>query len=264
MFDNILSGAIQDENKTDNKNDTVIKGGAVSVPFSVSASSDADNDNKDNINDLDGSTGGASDADNINEKSTGAGSLPFDFITTLQNIIDKWCIDNAVSDLRKASALVWGAVCLYIGQYIKQNKILWNIDKSNASGGVCVYDAEKISDLVDIWAYLCKIYSKTPLVNDFKDFSGLSSGYFYNANGHSKLTSARGDFRKKVFEIQQGAIASGIVDGRENPTGKIYFSKAVLGWSENGITRADAMQENEKNAGLPDLAALMLPKMDEK
>ena len=210
-------------------------------------------------------------ADTENETQGGAvspsadsdslGVLPADFLQTLQSIINQWCIDNDIQDIRKMSQLQWGAVCMFCGQYIKNNRILWNIEKSNATGGGCVYDTQKISELVDIWAYLCRTYSKTPLVNDFRDFSGLSAGYFYNANGHSQLTSAAGDFRKKVFDIQQGAIASGIVDGRENPTGKIYFSKAVLGWSEDGSRRQDLQNQNENINSFPDLAGL-LPKKD--
>ena len=194
--------------------------------------------------------------------SDSLGVLPADFLQTIQSIINQWCIDNDIQDIKKISQLQWGAICMFCGQYIKNNKILWNIEKSNATGGGCVYDTQKISELVDIWAYLCRSYSKTPLVNDFRDFSGLSSGYFYNANGHSQLTSAAGDFRKKVFEIQQGAIASGIVDGRENPTGKIYFSKAVLGWSEDGARRQDLQNQNESINSFPDLAGLLPQKKE--
>ncbi|MBO4541961.1 MAG: hypothetical protein J5725_02135, partial [Bacteroidales bacterium] len=53
-------------------------------------------------------------------------------------------------------------------------------------------------------------------------------------------------------------VASGIVDGRENPTGKIYFSKAVLGWSENGIMRQNDTDAGAACDGLPDLSAFML------
>ena len=82
--------------------------------------------------------------------------------------IVQWCIDNDIQDIRKMSQLQWGAVCMFCGQYIKNNKILWNIEKSNATGGGCVYDTQKISELVDIWAYLCRTYSKTPLLADYR------------------------------------------------------------------------------------------------
>ena len=67
-----------------------------------------------------------------------------------------------------------------------------------------------------------------------------------------------------MLQFQEYGVAADLTDGRKNPTGLIFLSKAKMGWSDSGTLRADAMQETEKNQGLPDLAALMLPKMDEK
>lgn len=212
-------------------------------------------ENKTDINDSNtASDEGSTDA-------SGAHDLPPDFINTLQSIIKQWCIDNDIETMQKAASLQWGACCMFIGQYIKQNKILYDIERTAARGGVCCYDVVKVSSLVDIWAYLCKVYKKTPLVTDFIDFSGVGRGWFYSDNGHNSntLTSAGGGIAKKLADIQAAAIGSGIVDGRENPTGKIYFSKAVLGWSENGITRQNSDDMQENNGALPDLSLLSLP-----
>ena len=203
-------------------------------------------------------------SDPIQDKTQDKNKLPPDLINTIQSIIDSWCMDNDVNDLRKASALVWGAVCMIIGQYIKQNKILYDIEKTAARGGACCYDVEKVNDLIDIWVYCCKKYAKTPLINDFIDFSGVSKNWFYGINGHNEqtLTSAGGRLAKKIYDIQAGAVASGIVDGRENPTGKIYFSKAVLGWSEDGSRRQDLQNQNESINSFPDLAGLLPQKKE--
>lgn len=189
--------------------------------------------------------------------------LPPGFIETLQSIIKQFCIDNDIESMKKAPSLQWGACCMLCGQYIKKNKILWDKDKTAARGGVCAYDIEKISQLLDIFSYLCKLYAKTALVTDFIDFSGVSRGWFFGTNGHNSetLTSAGGDIRKKLYDIQAAAVASGIVDGRENPTGKIYFSKAVLGWSETGSIHPQTDQADTKTARLPDFNNLGLPKL---
>ena len=191
----------------------------------------------------------------------GAHDLPPDFINTLQSIIKQWCIDNDIETMQKAKQQQWSAVCMFIGQYIKQNKILADKEKTAARGGVIAYDAEKVNNLADLWVYLCNAYGKVALVNDFIYFSGVSRGWFYADNGHNSntLTSAGGGLVKKLSDIQAAAIGSGIVDGRENPTGKIYFSKAVLGWSENGIMRQNSDDMQENNGALPDLSLLSLP-----
>ena len=202
------------------------------------------------------------DIDNNNIDGSTAGGehdLPPDFISTLQSIIKQWCIDNDIETMQKAKQQQWSAVCMFIGQYIKNNKILADKEKTAARGGVITYDIEKVDALLDLWVYLCNAYGKVALVNDFIYFAGVSKQWLYNNNGHSELTSAGGALVKKLADIQAAAIGSGIVDGRENPTGKIYFSKAVLGWSENGIMRQNSDDMQENNGALPDLSVLSLP-----
>lgn len=217
----------REENKTDNK-------------------TDIDNNN------IDGSTAG------------GAHDLPPDFINTLQSIIKQWCIDNDIETMQKAKQQQWSAVCMFIGQYIKQNKILADKEKTAARGGVVAYDIKKVDALLDLWVYLCNAYGKVALVNDFIYFAGVSKQWIYGSNGHSQLTSADGLLVKKLADIQAAAIGSGIVDGKENPTGKIYFSKAVLGWSESGITRQNSDDMQENNGALPDLSLLSLPNNEKR
>lgn len=212
----------REENKTDNK-------------------TDIDNNN------IDGSTAG------------GDHDLPPDFISTLQGIIKQWCIDNDIETMQKAKQQQWSAVCMFIGQYIKNNRILADKEKTAARGGVIAYDIKKVDALLDLWVYLCNVYGKVALVNDFVYFAGVSKQWLYNNNGHCELTSAGGALVKKLSDIQAAAIGSGIVDGRENPTGKIYFSKAVLGWSESGIMRQNNDDLTENNGALPDLSVLSLP-----
>ena len=232
-IDNILSGASassdspknttenKTENKADNNNYNVVSASPASAPASPAS-----------------------------------GVLPSDILQTLQSIVNQFCIDNNIPDIRKAPALQWGAACMLIGQYIKNNGILYDAEKTRARGGSPVYDIEKVSNLIDIWVFMCQSYAKTPLVTDFIYFSGVSKGWFFGDNGHSNntLTSVRGGIAKKLSDIQAGALASGIVDGRENPTGKIYFSK-VLGWSETGGfgSRSDDLQADSGD-GLPDLS----------
>ena len=186
--------------------------------------------------------------------------LPPQFFQTIENIIINWCNDNNIDDMSKAAALQWRACCLYIGQYIKSNNIIVDKERTAREGGR-VYSVNALLELVDIWEYCCTKYRKIPLATDFIAFSGVSHNYFYGGSG-GKVTTAGGVIWKKVTDIQQGGIASGIVDGRENPTGKIYFSKAVLGWSEDGSRRQDLQNQNESINSFPDLAGLLPQKKE--
>ena len=184
-------------------------------------------------------------------------SLPFDFTDTIKSIILSYCKQYNIDDMSKASALQWRGACQFVGMWAKQNNIFLDMEKTRAKNNP-VYDPQKISDAASVWAFLCVSYKKTPLVSDFIEFVNVSRSWFYNVNGHCDLSSAGGQIIKKVSDLQAAGVASGIVDGRENPTGKIYFSKAVLGWSENGIMRQNDTDAGAACDGLPDLSAFML------
>ena len=198
--------------------------------------------------------------DNAAGGADASGGLPSDYIETIENIISDYMQKYNIDDMSKAHAQQWRAACMYCGMWAKENKIYIDTEKSRRQGGR-VYDTDKITDALQVWAFLCSSYRKTPLVGDFIDFVGVSSSWFYGDNGHGKLTSQGGEIYKKACEIQKKGFVSGISDGRENPTGKIYLTKALFGWSDTGGGMLPADDRQEKSAALPDLSILELPKL---
>jgi hypothetical protein len=60
------------------------------------------------------------------------------------------------------------------------------------------------------------------------------------------------------MEIENAAISVGVTDSRENPTGRIFYAKARLGWRENDtIQQIDDNNGSNKNA----LPVFDLPKL---
>ena len=98
-------------------------------------------------------------------------------------------------------------------------------------GGCRVYDAEKVLKLLDIFQALSAIYKHIPLHTDFISFSGVSKEWFYDYEGRG-LTSTGASIVKKALDIEQSAMSAGLTDSRENPTGRIFYAKARLGWRE--------------------------------
>ena len=117
---------------------------------------------------------------------------------------------------------------MLIGDYIQKSKLL----HEKTSVGSISYNTDKIEQLLKLWACLCASYSKQTLASDFIAFTGISSTYFYDNAGH-ELTSSRVQLRKKMMELQEAGLASGLVDGRKNPTGTIFFLKNWHGWKDS-------------------------------
>lgn len=156
--------------------------------------------------------------------------LPDNFSET----VEQWLSDFSeryLIDLYKASGQQWRSACIYVGQNIKKRKLLFDHERLKSHGGSIIYKPEKVAALLPIWEYLTGVYKHTALVSDFIAFSGVSREWFYDSQGQG-LTSARIDIVKKARAVEESALSAGLVDGRENPTGRIYYSKARLGWQE--------------------------------
>lgn len=184
------------------------------------------------------------------------GELPETLADDIKSLLKAWAIDNDFDDLSKLANIQWRSACLFVGQWIKQNKILEDIERGRREGGR-YYDGEKVAALVPIWEYITGLYKHIPLHVDFIAFSGVSRQWFYDYDGQG-LTSTSVQIIKKVMEIENAAISVGVTDSRENPTGRIFYAKARLGWRENdSIQQIDDNNGSNKNA----LPVFDLPKL---
>lgn len=184
------------------------------------------------------------------------GELPETITDDIKTILQAWADDNGMDDLTKISSIQWHAACLFIGQWFKGNKVLHDIERERAEGG-SRYDGEKIAALIPVWEYITGLFKHLPLHVDFISFCGISRDWFFNYNGQG-VTSSCMQIAKKVMEIETAAISVGVTDSRENPTGRIFYAKARLGWRENDtITQIDDKNGGNNNA----LPVFDLPKI---
>lgn len=133
-------------------------------------------------------------------------------------------------DLLKCSGMQWRSACIFIGQHIKKSGMLIDRAKQKRQGGT-PYKPERIEKILYIWEYLTGLYKHVPLACDFVSFSGISNEYYHDTE--KRLSSSQVDLWKKAREIEERALSSAICDSKENPTGRIYYTKARLGWRES-------------------------------
>ena len=160
-------------------------------------------------------------------------TLPEDFPEKIENTITDFMTRYHVDDMRKASAEEWRAACMYVGRVLIIPSLV-TIDRQKLiASGVRVYNPDVLDNLMDLWAFLCGTFKKAPLASDFAAFAGVSHVYLYPDREKRKLLTTSGtDLSKKVQAIQEAGLASGLVDGRKNPTGTIFFLKNWHGWKD--------------------------------
>ena len=151
---------------------------------------------------------------------------------SMTDTIEEWLADYAQRyniELDKCSNLQWRAACIYVGQKLKASGILLDKELQKKIGGT-PYSPYKMECLLYIWEWLTSTYKHIPLLSDYISFTGASREWFYNTTG--KSTSGQLDIAKKAREIEESALSSALTDHKENPTGRIYYTKARLGWQE--------------------------------
>ena len=151
----------------------------------------------------------------------------------LPSMVEDWLQEYALKykiDLQKCAGLQWRGACLFVGQHFKNSDIL--LDKERTlSRNSKTYNPHKVAALIPLYEALTVTYKHIALACDFIAFSGVSREWFYDSQNKG-LTSAAVDLRKKVLAIEESTLSVGLVDSREIPTGRIYYSKARLGWQE--------------------------------
>lgn len=245
----------QKENNSLNNDIKARKTPKMTVKHGKNADVIQNTDIKDNNGMIDNARG-ADAVEVIQNRNGGAASL----VSSSGFVLDMQTIDSIIADFArdlgydepgKMAGSQWRSACLLIGSYITKYRLLEDMTRNNAGRGGKCFDIDKISLCIDLFEFSCGKVRKAPLITDFCAFSGVSSSYLYNVNGRCLVTSRGIDIRKKLQDMQQAGIASGIVNDRENPTGKIYFSKAILGWSENNNAAPIQEEKSQSVAALP-------------
>lgn len=187
--------------------------------------------------------------------------LPGDIIAMVEDAIQGFCARYGIESMVKAPQPQWRACCMYIGRTVfKEHKLLHDRPREVVEGGTRYSDAV-VDGAVDLWAYLCGVYAKTPLVADFTEFAGGISGYLERTGN---VSPAHIRVCQKLKAIQEGGLAAQIADGKTAPVGPLAILNHFHGWtsqrevihttrtnilSVDNLPRLDKPQE----VGLPDL-----------
>ena len=147
-----------------------------------------------------------------------AGGVPVDMLPAsvddvgrlLPAWVDSWMDAHEVQDMRKASPLVFRAMCQDIGKIIKQSRILKDNTRRESGGawghgGNCnAYDPAAVLSLHDTFIKFCGVYDKVPFASSFAAFCGVSLSYVREYG--QVLTSVGLDFAKKTHDAEMDAI----------------------------------------------------------
>ena len=196
-----------------------------------------------------------------------------------QELIDQFCIDNNIDDMRTASQSVWNSCLRNIYKHLFKNSDILKSKELNHNGNQVqssnnnAYDITAVKELLDIYIYdLCMKYDKEVSVIGFTTLTGITQDTIYewgNSSGLNKLSQSRSEIYKKLNQFREESLSNKLATGNKNPVGILAILNRHYSWNLPGVSKETAPKQALTAADLPRLGASelcvndgQLPKLD--
>ena len=180
-----------------------------------------------------------------------------------QELIDQFCMDNNIDDMRTASQSVWNSCLRNIYKHLFKNsdvlksKELQHNGNQVQSSNNNAYDITAVNELLDIYIYdLCMKYDKEVSVIGFTTLTGITQDTIYewgNSNGLNKLSQSRSEIYKKLNQFREESLSNKLATGNKNPVGILAILNRHYSWNLPGVSKESAPKQALTAADLPRL-----------
>lgn len=152
--------------------------------------------------------------------------------------------EQNIEDLKKESQTVWSGCLMYICKNVFKKKVnplkeseLIPIENNKyfQHSNYNKYNIKRVSELLDLYIYLCALYDKAITLLDFCKLSGIESETIYNwgrAPQGEGAGSPSFDIFKKLTKEREESLSNRLISGRTNPVGTIAVLNHYHGWSQ--------------------------------
>lgn len=186
-----------------------------------------------------------------------------------QELIDQFCIDNNIDDMRTASQSVWNSCLRNIYKHLFKNSDVLKSKKLrdtaiNTRSNDNAYDITAISELLDIYVYdLCMKYDKEVSIIGFSTLTGIDHSTIYewgSSNNNSELSKRRFEIYKKLNHFREESLSNKLATGNKNPVGILAILNRHYSWNLPGVSRETGPRQALTAADLPQLSGSELHK----
>lgn len=187
-----------------------------------------------------------------------------------QELIDQFCMDNNIDDMRTASQSVWNSCLRNIYKHLFKNsdvlksKELQHTGNQVQSSNNNAYDITAVNELLDVYIYdLCMKYDKEVSVIGFTTLTGITQDTIYewgNSSGLNKLSQSRSEIYKKLNQFREESLSNKLATGNKNPVGILAILNRHYSWNLPGVSKESAPKQALTAADLPRLGAPELHK----
>lgn len=183
-----------------------------------------------------------------------------------QELIDQFCIDNNIEDMRSASQSVWNSCLRNIYKHLFKNSNVLKSKETSRSGNQVqrsnnnAYDIDAVNELLDIYIYdLCQRYDKEVSIIGFSTLTGIDNDtirlWGNSINNSDELSKTRFGIYKKLYNFREESLSNKLATGNKNPVGILAILNRHYSWNLPGVSRETAPKQALSAADLPRLGA---------
>ena len=180
-----------------------------------------------------------------------------------QELIDQFCIDNNIDDMRTASQSVWNSCLRNIYKHLFKNsdvlksQELYKTGDQIAASNNNAYNLDAVNELLNIYIYdLCQRYDKEVSIIGFSTLTGIEHSTIHewgNKEGNTELSKSRSDIYKKLYDFREESLSNKLATGNKNPVGILAILNRHYSWNLPGVSRETGAKQALTAADLPKL-----------
>ena len=163
------------------------------------------------------------------------------FMSDIELYIDLWCKENdidKVSDICSISQNRFSALLYYLYLHVFKDNLKSNDRYSNGLFGNTTYNAydlELVSDVCELYMFLCDTFDKIISVQGFCKMTGITDETVYEWGRDSKKASSRSsEIAKKLTKERERTLADRLASGVKNPVGVLGCLNHWHNWAGVG------------------------------
>lgn len=187
-----------------------------------------------------------------------------------QELIDQFCMDNNIDDMRTASQSVWNSCLRNIYKHLFKNSDVLKSKETQQTTGMIMqsnnnaYDISAVNEILDYYIYdLCMRYDKEVSIIGFSTLTGIEHSTIHNwssINSNDVLSQKRLDIFKKLNQFREESLSNKLATGNKNPVGILAILNRHYSWNLPGVSKESAPKQALTAADLPRLGTPELHK----
>lgn len=166
------------------------------------------------------------------------------FTNDIELYLKTFLEEHKISDMTKEPQSRWNAALMYINKHVFSDKSKLKYHKDNIPKDInnncvyCMYDFNKLNEILYIYYYLCAVYDKECSIIGFSLLTGINRDTLQDWGADERKLSKGGfDIIQKLKAFREESLSNKLATGNKNPVGILAILNRHYAWNLPGVSR---------------------------